>query len=149
VPLLANYFVERYAKMYHREGFTISPQVMDRLTHYRYPGNVRELENLIKRMIVLGDPFLTRIPLADSGIESSHTSTPTSTTSVEPSLKEISRRASQAAERKAIASMLEQTAGTGAGGQGSPDQLSRAAYKIKQSGLAVSGLRPLDVVRAP
>jgi two-component system response regulator AtoC len=136
VPLLANYFVERYAKMYHREGFTISPQVMDRLTHYRYPGNVRELENLIKRMIVLGDPFLTRIPLADSGIESPHTSTPTSTTSVEPSLKEISRRASQAAERKAIASMLEQTGWNRVRAAKALRISYRALlYKIKQSGL--------------
>jgi two-component system response regulator AtoC len=136
VPLLANYFVERYAKMYHREGFTISPQVMDRLSHYRYPGNVRELENLIKRMIVLGDPFLTRIPLADSGIESPHTSTPTSTTSAEPSLKEISRRASQAAERKAIASMLEQTGWNRVRAAKALRISYRALlYKIKQSGL--------------
>jgi transcriptional regulator with PAS, ATPase and Fis domain len=135
IPLLANYFVDRYAKMYHREGFTISPQVMDRLTHYRYPGNVRELENLIKRMIVLGDPFLTRIPLADAGIDSAHAAAPASI-SAEPSLKEISRRASQAAERKAIASMLEQTGWNRVRAAKALRISYRALlYKIKQSGL--------------
>jgi two-component system, NtrC family, response regulator AtoC len=135
IPLLASYFVERYAKMYHREGFTISPQIMDRLTHYRYPGNVRELENLIKRMIVLGDPFLTRIPLADAGIESTHAAAPTSI-SAEPSLKEISRRASQAAERKAIANMLEQTGWNRVRAAKALRISYRALlYKIKQSGL--------------
>src|SRR6266481_8484515 len=70
IPLLASYFVERYAKLYRRHGFTIPPAVMERLTRHRYPGNVRELENLIKRMIVLDDPFLTRVPLPEAGVDS-------------------------------------------------------------------------------
>ncbi len=45
IPLLANYFVERYAKLYRRDGFTIPLSVMERLARHRYPGNVRELEN--------------------------------------------------------------------------------------------------------
>src|SRR5881296_3208122 len=109
IPLLANYFVERYAKLYRRDGFTIPPPVMERLTRHRYPGNVRELENLIKRMIVLDDPFLVRIPLPDAGTNGGrfHPASPASLepaplAAQEPSLKEISRRASQAAEREAI-----------------------------------------------
>jgi transcriptional regulator with PAS, ATPase and Fis domain len=65
IPALANYFVDRYAKLYHRDGFAIPHSVMDQLVRHRYPGNVRELENLVKRMIVLDDPFLTRSPLPD------------------------------------------------------------------------------------
>ncbi len=105
IPLLADYFVERYAKLYRRNGFAIPSSVMDRLMRHRYPGNVRELENLIKRMIVLDDPSLTKIPLPDDGVDSERS--PSS--AVEPSLKEIARRASQAAEREAIAKMLERT----------------------------------------
>src|SRR6058998_764438 len=105
IPILANYFVERYAKLYRRNGFAIPSSVMDRLMRHRYPGNVRELENLIKRMIVLDDPSLTKIPLPDDGVDSERS--PSS--AVEPSLKEIARRASQAAEREAIAKMLERT----------------------------------------
>src|SRR3989440_679502 len=67
--------------------------------------DVRVLENLIKRMIVLDDPSLTKIPLPDDGVDGERS--PSS--AVEPSLKEISRKASQAAEREAIAKMLERT----------------------------------------
>src|SRR5213080_840862 len=69
IPVLVDYFVQRYAKIFRREGFTIPPPVMERLTRHRYPGNVRELENLVKRMIVLDDPFLTKVPLPDAGAE--------------------------------------------------------------------------------
>src|SRR5881296_4076129 len=108
IPLLADYFVERYAKIFRREGFSISSAVMERLTHQRYPGNVRELENLIKRMIVLRDPLLTRIsiPHADAHPE---TKEPWKAQVPEISLKDISRRASLAAEREAISMMLERT----------------------------------------
>ena len=108
IPLLAKYFVERYAKLYRRDGFTIPHSVIERLTRHPFPGNVRELENLVKRMIVLDDPFLTRIPLPETpGGNGRHTApTPPAP---EPSLKEIARRASQAAEREAISKMLEQT----------------------------------------
>src|SRR5437899_5102708 len=108
IPLLASYFVERYAKLYRRDGFAIAPSVMDRLARHRYPGNVRELENLIKRMIVLDDPYLTRFSLPDSGPNGVRP-LPAPGPDPEPSLKEISRRASQAAEREAISKMLEQT----------------------------------------
>jgi len=108
IPVLVDYFVERYAKIFRREGFSISSAVMERLTHQRYPGNVRELENLIKRMIVLRDPLLTRIsiPHADAHPE---TKEPWKAQVPEISLKDISRRASLAAEREVISSVLERT----------------------------------------
>ena len=59
IPLLVDYFVERYGKLYKRESFAVPPRVMERLLHHRYQGNVRELENIVKRMIVLNDPLLT------------------------------------------------------------------------------------------
>src|SRR3989442_9092204 len=134
-PLLANYFVERYEKLYRRDGFAIPPSVMERLTRHRYPGNVRELENLIKRMIVLDDPFLTRVPLPDAGADGAPLPSP-STPAPEPSLKDIGRRALQAAEREAISKMLDRT--------GWNRVLAARAlrisyrvllYKIKQTGL--------------
>ena len=108
IPGLVQYFVERYAKLFRRQGFSISPAVMDRLVRQRYRGNVRELENLVKRMIVLGDPLLARaashpsIPIDRSG----RTST---TPAVDVSLKDIARGASQAAERDAMRKVLAQT----------------------------------------
>ena len=135
IPLLANYFVQRYAKLYRRDGFAIPPLVMERLTQHRYPGNVRELENLIKRMIVLDDPFLTRISLPETGADPMR-SVPSAAVDPDPSLKEISRRASQAAERDAIAKMLEQTGWNRVRAAKALRISYRALlYKIKQAGL--------------
>src|SRR6266851_3556794 len=62
IPLLAQYFVERYAKLFQHQAFQLPAETVQRLMRYRYPGNVRELENIIKRMIVLGDSDLARSP---------------------------------------------------------------------------------------
>src|SRR4030095_13336965 len=62
IPLLSQYFVDRYAKLLQHESFTLPAETLHRLMRYRYPGNVRELENIIKRMIVLGDSHLARAP---------------------------------------------------------------------------------------
>jgi DNA-binding NtrC family response regulator len=53
VPLLVKHFVEKYAKEYGKSVPTISDDAMRCLAHYSYPGNIRELENLVQRMIVL------------------------------------------------------------------------------------------------
>ena len=141
IPLLIDYFVERYAKLYRREGFTVPRSVMDRLTRLRYPGNVRELENLVKRMIVLDDPFLSRIPLPDAVADGPTARVAPSTPESlgppqEPSLKEISRRASQAAEREAIAKTLELTGWNRVRAARALRISYRALlYKIKQAGL--------------
>jgi Nif-specific regulatory protein len=54
VPLLANYFVRRYAEKCNRKVLGISPEAQKRLATYDWPGNVRELENAIERAVVLG-----------------------------------------------------------------------------------------------
>jgi two-component system response regulator AtoC len=135
IPLLANYFVERYAKLYRRDGFAIAPAVMERLARHPFPGNVRELENLIKRMIVLDDPFLIRVPLPDpvAGGERLSVSSPPPP---EPSLKEIGRRASRAAEREAISKMLDRTGWNRVRAARALRISYRALlYKIKEAGL--------------
>jgi len=139
IPLLATYFVDRYAKLYRRDGFTIPPSVMERLVRHRYPGNVRELENLVKRMIVLDDPFMARIPLPDpnrSGRALPSSVPQPAVTAPELSLKEIGRRASQAAEREAIGKTLEQTSWNRVRAARALRISYRALlYKIKQAGL--------------
>ena len=142
IPLLASYFVDRYAKLYHRDGFAIPQSVMDRLSRHRYPGNVRELENLIKRMIVLDDPFLTRIQLPDTGADNGRAhSAPAlpQPPALGPSLKDIARQASQAAEREAIAKTLEQTGWNRVRAARALRISYRALlYKIKQAGLGTA-----------
>lgn len=53
IPLLAEHFLQRFAARNRKavKGFT--PQAMDLLIHYAWPGNIRELENAIERAVVL------------------------------------------------------------------------------------------------
>lgn len=53
IPLLAGHFLQRFAERNRKavKGFT--PQAMDLLIHYDWPGNIRELENAVERAVVL------------------------------------------------------------------------------------------------
>lgn len=53
IPLLCNYFLQRYAKSMNSSVQNISDEAMDILLAYEFPGNVRELENIIERAVVL------------------------------------------------------------------------------------------------
>ena len=53
IPLLVEYFLDKFAKTMNKpvEGF--SPEALDLLVHYPWPGNVRELRNIIERAMVV------------------------------------------------------------------------------------------------
>jgi Nif-specific regulatory protein len=53
IPLLVNYFIEKYNKLNGKNVSKISHKVLDLLIEYSWPGNVRELENCIERGIVM------------------------------------------------------------------------------------------------
>lgn len=53
VPLLAAHFLEKHGKALGRELVGFTPETMDLLRRYTYPGNVRELENIVERAAVL------------------------------------------------------------------------------------------------
>lgn len=53
IPLLVDYFTSRYARKIGKKITAISPKVMQELLTYDFPGNVRELEHLLERSILL------------------------------------------------------------------------------------------------
>jgi two-component system, NtrC family, response regulator PilR len=53
IPLLARYFIEKYSTEFAKEIKTISTYAMELLMDYRFPGNIRELENIIERSVAL------------------------------------------------------------------------------------------------
>jgi len=55
IPLLVDYFLNRYCQMYNREALKVSPRLMEMFLNYTWQGNVRELENNVKRLIILGN----------------------------------------------------------------------------------------------
>jgi DNA-binding NtrC family response regulator len=54
VPLLAYYFLKKHATLMGRESAEISPEALGLLEAYSFPGNVRELENIIERAVAIG-----------------------------------------------------------------------------------------------
>jgi DNA-binding NtrC family response regulator len=56
IPLLANYFTQKYSRVMGKPITSISPEAMDTIVRYNWPGNVRELENAIERAMVVGKP---------------------------------------------------------------------------------------------
>ena len=55
IPLLSQHFLEKYSQLQGKQVEKISPEVMDILMNYAFPGNVRELENIIERGVTLAD----------------------------------------------------------------------------------------------
>lgn len=55
IPLLAGHFLDIYSREIGKEINRISPGAMELLVHYEWPGNVRQLENIIERMAIITD----------------------------------------------------------------------------------------------
>lgn len=55
IPLLADYFIKKYCTTMNRPVMTIEPAALKRLEQFPFPGNIRELENMIERAIVVGN----------------------------------------------------------------------------------------------
>lgn len=60
ILLLADYFLQRYARKYHKEIRGLSREAKNKLLKYAWPGNVRELQHTLERAVLLGDGSLLR-----------------------------------------------------------------------------------------
>jgi two-component system response regulator AtoC len=72
IPLLADYFLKKYSVQYNKPCTELSPDVHDLFDQYDWVGNIRELENLIKRAVVLGPNATIRKELAQAIAHSAH-----------------------------------------------------------------------------
>jgi DNA-binding NtrC family response regulator len=69
IPLLVDYFIRKYCTSMNRQPVTIDSAALKRLEEFSFPGNVRELENMIERAIVIGNG--KKITLKDLPLERS------------------------------------------------------------------------------
>jgi transcriptional regulator with GAF, ATPase, and Fis domain len=65
IPMLLHYFVQKHSQRTGHHVKNIPPEVMQALVNWRWPGNVREMENLIERAVILSTGSDLRVPLAD------------------------------------------------------------------------------------
>jgi formate hydrogenlyase transcriptional activator len=65
IPLLVRYFAQRYARRMRKRIETIPTETLTALCHYPWPGNIRELENLIERSVILSQGPDLRVSLGE------------------------------------------------------------------------------------
>ena len=60
VLLLANHFLEKFSREFGKPGLELSAEARDRLLHYGWRGNVRELQNTLERAVILAGGMCIR-----------------------------------------------------------------------------------------
>lgn len=129
IPVFLEYFLEKYSAHYGKQPSKFSEYAVARMMEYAWPGNIRELENLVKRYVIVGNeaqiirelathkPIVAALsaPPAPATSNAQPTSAPQAAGVLPlaelemPSLLEIGRRAAMQAEREAIERVLAQT----------------------------------------
>jgi DNA-binding NtrC family response regulator len=74
IPLLVDYFIKKYCTSMNKPLIPIEPAALKRITGYQFPGNIRELENMIERAIVVGSGkkiVLKDLPFGKDTVDSS------------------------------------------------------------------------------
>ena len=105
IPALVDFFLQKYSALFGCSGRSISPQSLKTLLDHNWPGNIRELENAIKKVVALCDDNFALAELSFSVPEFRVGSS----AAPRPSLKQTARAASHVAERELILKVLAQT----------------------------------------
>lgn len=65
IPLLVRYFTQKYGRRMEKQIESIPSAVMKKLSGWRWPGNIRELENFIERSVILTHGPILRVPIGE------------------------------------------------------------------------------------
>jgi formate hydrogenlyase transcriptional activator len=134
IPLLVRHFVQQAACRMNKVIKTVPCETMHALTQYQWPGNIRELENVIERAVILSPGPVLRVAIRDlhTRISSAHNHERSQT------LEEI--------ERKHILTTLKETRWVLSGPRGAATRLGlhRATlyFRMKKLGIARPGTEP-------
>jgi formate hydrogenlyase transcriptional activator len=107
IPALVRYFVSRYASEEKKSIATIPAEAMDALLNWGWPGNIRELQNLIQRCVILTTSSVLRVPLEE----------------LRSNAKSSSGKVSREVERELILQALKEAGGVIGGASGAANRL--------------------------
>jgi formate hydrogenlyase transcriptional activator len=127
IPTLIRHFVEKCAVRLHKRIDIIPDEAVDAMTNWKWPGNIRELENFIERSVILSEGNHLSAPLAELREQISR----------QPSDPEGTLRDR---EREHIISILRQTRGALSGPAGAAARLGlkRTTLQYKMQRLGIS-----------
>ena len=143
IPLLVRHFVEQCARRMNKKIETISTETLKQMRRYHWPGNIRELQNVIERAVILSVGPVLNVPLSELQLrplpvavdgDGSPDSKPESR-----ARKDI-RNLLEDTERKHILSVLAQTNWVVAGPNGAAEQLGlkRSTLQLRMRKLGLS-----------
>ncbi len=132
IPVLVRHFVSRHARRMGKTIETIPPEAMEAFARWKWPGNIRELENFLERAVILTRGAELYVPLAE--IEDLEEQEEEEAASANPTL--------QAAERETILRALRDAKGVIGGPGGAAERLA-----LKRTTLN-SKIRKLGIARA-
>jgi Nif-specific regulatory protein len=129
IPVLTDYFVDKFNEKLNRNVKVIDSTVREILLNYHWPGNIRELENLVERLVLLAQDDIIKTGDLPPEIKLSEGVTQTAD-SMKPgeSFKDIVKNKTEEIERQMIARVLEECDGN----------VSKAALQL---GLSRKGLQ--------
>jgi two-component system, NtrC family, response regulator AtoC len=105
IPVLIDYFLDHYNRKYNCRAKALSVELMAVLNKYHWPGNIRELENLVKRYVILGSEEVISSELVIRSEKDFYT--PEINLEGPISLKKLTRQATHELERKIILKVLQ------------------------------------------
>jgi two-component system response regulator AtoC len=134
IPMLAKWFLAKFNAQYGRQK-QLQPDTLARLREHPWSGNIRELENVIRRLVVLSDGAQAIEALVARPQSGSVDAILPMTTE---SLRDIARRGAREAERKALAAVLERVNWNRA----EASRILKVSYKTLLNKICECELRP-------
>jgi formate hydrogenlyase transcriptional activator len=138
IPLLVRHFVQEFSRRNDRVIDTIPSETMQALVRYHWPGNIRELQNVIERAVIISRGPVLNVILTELAPDMASTSTP-----VVPTAKSAAHESLQSmlqeTERNQILRALEEANGVVAGPNGAAARLGvkRTTLQIKMQKLGI------------
>jgi formate hydrogenlyase transcriptional activator len=133
IPALVSHFVERFGRRMGREIDNIPPETMSALSSYQWPGNIRELQNLIERAVILSNDGVLPNPLPPPGTRRTATALAAAVTTLKDS------------ERTLILRTLEEVHWVIGGPKGAAAKLglkrTTLIHKMQKLGISRPGLQ--------
>jgi transcriptional regulator with GAF, ATPase, and Fis domain len=130
IPALVRYFVSRYAREAKKSIGTIPAEAMDALLNWSWPGNIRELQNLVQRCVILTTSPVLMVPLGE----------------LRRNAKPSSGKMSPEVERELVLQALKEAGGVIGGASGAANRLGmkRTTLYSKMKKLNISSIEFQD-----